>query len=130
MHPLLLATLFLAACNSNTAAATASSAKPTTGIEQNLATADGKSRIRIRVTKEGYLPSEVKVPQGKPVVLEFLRESESECLNAVRVPWQKEPIPLPLGQPVAVPFDAQKTGTVTYSCWMSMVFGKVTVTPS
>jgi plastocyanin domain-containing protein len=129
MRPLLLTTLFLAACNSSSAAAPAASA-PAAGKAEAIATADGKTKVAIRVTKDGFEPKEVKVPQGKPVVLEFTRETESECLNAVRMPWLTETIALPLDKPVAIPFDAGKVGTVTYSCWMNMVFGKLTVTPS
>ncbi len=129
MHQLLLATFFLAACNSNSAAATTPSVSPAIGAGEVVTTADGKTKVVIRVTKEGYVPSEVKVPQGKPVVLEFIRETDSDCLNAVRLPWLKDPVPLPLNQPVSIPFDAAKAGTVRYSCWMSMVFGKLTVTP-
>jgi plastocyanin domain-containing protein len=71
----------------------------------------------------------VKVPQGQPVILEFTRETESECLNAVRMPWLSDTIPLPMNKLVGIPFDASKPGTITYACWMNMIFGKITVTP-
>jgi plastocyanin domain-containing protein len=128
MRPLLFATLMLAACNSTSAAPTHPSATPAIGAGEPTTTADGKTKVAIRVTREGFVPSEVKVLQGKPVVLEFTRETESECLNAVRMPWLTETVPLPMNKPVAIPFDAAKAGTLTYSCWMNMIFGKITVT--
>ncbi len=91
------------------------------------ATPDGGQKVAVRVTKDGFEPVEVKLVQGKPAVMEITRTVESECLNAVRMPWLAEPIPLPLNQPVTIPVDTSKAQTFRYSCWMNMVFGRVTI---
>lgn len=128
MRPTYFAALFLLACNSSAAAPGAATATPAVGAGDATATATNANKVVIRVTKEGFVPAEIKVPKGKPVVLEFTREVESECLNAVRMPWLADTVPLPMNKAVAIPFDAAKAGTLTYSCWMKMVFGKITVT--
>jgi plastocyanin domain-containing protein len=89
----------------------------------------GAQRAAIKVTKEGFEPVEVKLTAGKPAVLEFTRETESECLNAVRMPWLAEPVPLPMHQTVVIPIETVPARTLRYSCWMNMVFGKVTIAP-
>ena len=128
MRHYLAALLLVFGCDSNSAAATAPNANASVAADPPAATPAGTERVAVRVTKEGFVPNEVKVPRGKPVVIEFTRETESECLNAVRVPWLKDTVPLPLGKPTAIAFDTSKAGTVTYACWMNMVFGKITVT--
>src|SRR5438105_3916267 len=106
-------------------------AKPVPSLENSASSAVADvTKFAVKVTKDGFEPSEVKLTVGKPAALEFTRAVESECLNAVRMPWLTEPVALPLGKPIVIPVDTKTAGSFRYSCWMGMVFGKVTVAPN
>jgi plastocyanin domain-containing protein len=93
-------------------------------------TEDGVQHVAIRVTDKGFEPKEVRLKQGSRGVLDFTRETDSECLESVLMPWAKEPVKLPKGQKVAVEIpDMSKAGEFNYSCWMNMVFGHVVIDP-
>jgi plastocyanin domain-containing protein len=86
--------------------------------------------VAIKATKDGFEPAEVHLTQGRPAVLEFTRVADVECVNAVKMPWHDKPVDLPLNQPVTIAIpDTSKAGTFSYSCWMDMVFGRVTIDP-
>ncbi|HHH11423.1 MAG TPA: hypothetical protein ENK23_05045 [Sorangium sp.] len=86
-------------------------------------------RVAVTVTAKGFVPNEVHLKQGQPGVLAFTRIADSECLSAVRMPWMSEATPLPKGKTVEIPVDTDVDGTFTYSCWMTMVFGRVVIDP-
>jgi plastocyanin domain-containing protein len=117
--------LLLVACNSSPTPN--KSGQP--GSAPATAPSGSAQRVAIKVTKEGFDPPEVKLHQGRPAVIEMTRVVESDCLDAVRMPWMAEALPLPLHKTVEIPVDTAKAGTFRYSCWMSMVFGRVTVVP-
>lgn len=87
-------------------------------------------RVAVTVTAGGYQPSVVHLKQGQPAIIAFTRVVDSECLQAVRMPWMSEALPLPKGETVEVPVDTAVDGTFSYSCWMSMVFGRVVIDPA
>lgn len=85
-------------------------------------------RVAIRVTAEGFVPKEVHLQQGRPGFLLFTREVESECLNAVRMPWMAKAAPLPLRETVTIQIpDMSQPGEFSYACWMDMVYGTVVI---
>jgi plastocyanin len=86
--------------------------------------------VQIRATDSGFEPAEVHLEQGKPGVLVFTRTTDRECVNAVRMPWMDEAVDLPKNQPVTFQVDTSKAGTFSYTCWMTMVFGRVVIDPS
>jgi plastocyanin len=90
----------------------------------------GAVQARIRATDAGFEPAEVRLKQGKPGFLVFTRESDRECVNAVRMPWMTEAQDLPKDQPVSIRVDTSQAGTFSYACWMNMVFGRVVIDPS
>jgi hypothetical protein len=113
----------LIACNSSpTAGAHSASAAPSVARGQEQLAA-------IRVTHGGFEPVEVKLEQGQPAVLEFTRIADSDCVNAVRMPWLSQTVALPLNESVRIPVDTSKAGTLRYACWMNMVFGRITIVP-
>jgi len=87
----------------------------------------GEQRVAITASIRGFVPAEVKLTQGKSAVLELTRTDGTECVNAVKMPWMSKPIDLPQDETVRIPVDTSKAGTFTYSCWMNMVFGRVTI---
>ena len=108
-----------------------SSAAPAVSADPSWDPGRGEpQRVEVKVTSEGFVPEEIRLIRGRPGFLDFKREAESECLNAVRMPWMAEATPLPLHRtvPIQIP-DMSREGEFQYSCWMSMVFGKVVIGP-
>jgi plastocyanin domain-containing protein len=103
---------------------------PSSGTTPSGATASAETagqRVAIKADVGKFEPAEVRLKQGVPAILEFTRVADSECVNAVRMPWMSEPVNLPMNQRVEIPVDTSKAGTFTYSCWMNMVHGKVVI---
>ena len=96
---------------------------------QPSASNQAAQRVVIKAVTGAFEPAEVHLKQGVPAILEFTRVVDSDCVNAVRMPWMKEPVDLPMNKKVDIPVDTSKAGTFTYSCWMSMVFGRVVIDP-
>lgn len=89
----------------------------------------GASTQRVAIiAKAGmFEPTEVRLVQGLPAVLEFTRAVDSTCMQAVQMPWMQEPVNLPMNERVEISVDTSMTGVCSYSCWMNMVFGKVVI---
>jgi plastocyanin domain-containing protein len=115
-----LSTLALAGCKS----------EPSGSEPAAASTTAGEQRVAIKAVQGGFEPAEVHLTQGMPATLEFTRVVDSECVNAVLMPWLNEAVDLPEGEPVTIAVDTSKAGTFTYSCWMKMVFGKVVIDPA
>jgi len=124
LGPMLCAALVitLAACVSEPSADNASSASTT-----NVAALDSTQRVAVTAKAGTFEPAEVHLVHGTPAVLEFTRVVDSECMNAVRMPWMEKAVDLPMNEKVEIPVDTSMTGVFTYSCWMNMVFGEVVI---
>lgn len=118
-HPLVLAIVLSCACKSQ------SEPQPTATASARAPVA--AQRVAIKADKGKFEPSEVHLKQGVPAILEFTRVVDSDCVNAVLMPWMKKPVNLPMNEKVEIPVDTSKAGTFTYSCWMNMVFGTVVI---
>ncbi len=92
--------------------ATAPTAAPTAG------------RIAIAVGPEGYQPSSVTVPAGRPVTLVFTRTSDRGCGHTVVFPTLGLRRDLPLNQPVEI-VVTPAAGTLTFTCGMEMLRGTI-----
>ncbi len=84
-------------------------------------------RVAIIAKAGMFEPTEVRLVQGLPAVLEFARAVDSTCMQAVQMPWMQEPVNLPMNERVEISVDTSMTGVFSYSCWMNMVFGKVVI---
>ena len=84
-------------------------------------------RIAIAVTENGFEPTTVTVPAGKPVTLVVTRQTDKTCATDFVMPEHHINQPLPLGKPVEITFTPEKPGELTYACAMDMYKGKVIV---
>jgi plastocyanin domain-containing protein len=84
--------------------------------------------VAITASKDGFKPEVAEFVQNRPAFLEITRVDDTNCANAVRMPWMKEARDLPLGQKVSIQIpDTSQAGEFQYSCWMNMLFGKVVI---
>jgi len=85
--------------------------------------------VQVTASKKGFSPPLVTLQKGKPGVLVFTRTDDTECVNAVQMPFLKTTVPLPKDKPVRIEVPTSEDGTFRYSCWMSMLFGRVVIKP-
>lgn len=83
--------------------------------------------IDVKVTKEGFEPSHIRVAPNAPVTLRITRTVKETCADAVDV--QGDPVRhmLPLGAPVEVRVTPPASGQLAFACPMKMVQGAIVV---
>jgi len=113
------------ACKSQPPAATPT-ATPT--VTPTVIPADGA--IHVSVNAQGYTPSAISAPAGKPVTLIFRRESDVGCGDEVVFPKQGIRKPLPLNQDVYITITPTGPGEISFTCGMGMYKGAIVIAPS
>lgn len=83
--------------------------------------------VQVSVTDAGFVPAEVKVRNGIPVVMLVTRTTDQTCAKEIVIPDQHIRKALPLNRPVAISFTPEKRGDFKYACGMEMVSGTLRV---
>ena len=83
------------------------------------------NRVEIRVTANGFEPSEVEVTHGRPVTMAVTRTTDMTCVTEVAMPSHGIHMDLPLNQPMEATFPCDSAGVMTYACGMGMVRGSI-----
>lgn len=81
----------------------------------------------VTLTQKGYQPGLVRLKQGIPARITFVRRFEATCATEVIIPEYGIRRELPMNQPVTVEFNPTKTGEIGFTCSMKMVSGKFKV---
>jgi plastocyanin domain-containing protein len=89
--------------------------------------ATGVQKVEV-VVRGGYTPDRIKVRQGHPVRMTFLRMESNPCTEQVILGDFGISRTLPEGERVPVEFTPDKAGEFTFHCGMNMVRGKLVVT--
>jgi plastocyanin domain-containing protein len=79
--------------------------------------------VNLEVTKEGFVPAQVKVKAGQPVKLVVTRKAEITCATEIVMKDFGVNQQLPLNKPVTVTVTPKKPGTYRYACAMDMIAG-------
>ncbi|MEI6915382.1 MAG: cupredoxin domain-containing protein [Armatimonadota bacterium] len=82
---------------------------------------------KIKMTASGFSPSTISLKKGIPAVITFTRVTDKGCGTQVVIPDYSIKKDLPVNKPVIVKFTPAKTGTVTMTCGMGMLRGKIVV---
>jgi plastocyanin domain-containing protein len=88
----------------------------------------GVQEIGVMV-KGGYSPDRIEVREGVPVRLNFYRDETSSCSEQVVFGDFGISRHLPPFQTTAIEFTPDKAGEFTFTCGMSMMRGKLVVSP-
>jgi plastocyanin domain-containing protein len=88
---------------------------------------DGRGRIAITITADGFVPRETHVHVGEPVTLVVTRLVEDTCAKDLVLEQFGVVAPLPLGQPVVVRFTPLDPGRFRFSCVIDTVPGEIVV---
>ncbi len=95
------------------------------GKSEKTAEAKAPQVIEISVTKEGFLPKEVKVKVGQPVKLLVTRKIDKTCAKQIVIKDYNINEPLPLDKTVTVAFTPSKAGPTRFACSMDMIAGVI-----
>lgn len=87
----------------------------------------GEQVVTIEVTKDGFVPAEVKVKAGHPVKLVVTRKVDRTCATEIVIKDFNINKPLPLNQAVEVLFTPSKPGKFRFACGMDMIAGTIIV---
>src|SRR5512133_1755175 len=79
--------------------------------------------VTLEVTKEGFVPAQVKVKAGQPVKLVVTRKTEVTCATEIVMKDFGVNQKLPLNKAVTVTVTPKKPGTYRYACAMDMIAG-------
>ncbi len=91
------------------------------------AQANQEQVITIEVTKDGFVPAEIKVKAGHPVKLVVTRKVDRTCATEIVIKDFNINKPLPLNKAVEVTFTPSKPGKIRYACGMDMIAGTIIV---
>lgn len=83
--------------------------------------------VELTVTKDGFVPAEIKVRKGEPVKLVITRKVQRTCATEVVLDGTGIKKELPLDQAVEIEFTPEKAGKIRYACAMNMVGGVLLV---
>jgi len=89
--------------------------------------ADAPRTVEVAVTKEGFVPAQVKVRKGEALKLVITRKVKRTCATEVVLAGTGIKKDLPLDQAVEIEFTPERSGEIRYACAMGMVGGVLLV---
>ncbi|MBI4065235.1 cupredoxin domain-containing protein [Candidatus Gottesmanbacteria bacterium] len=75
----------------------------------------------------GYKPNALKIKQGKPVTITFIRKDPNPCLDEIIFPDYKIKEYLPVNKPVTITLPPPHSGKSGFHCGMNMFHGQIIV---
>jgi len=89
--------------------------------------APASGRVPVTVDGEGYRPATIRAAAGRQLTLVFTRTTDECCGQQLVFPTASVRRDLPLNQPVEVPVTVPASGSLAFTCGMSMYQGAVVV---
>lgn len=83
--------------------------------------------VKVAVTDAGFVPAEVVVRKGQPLVMLVTRKTAATCATEIVIPDANVREDLPLNREVRIAFTPERKGALRYSCAMDMIAGSVKV---
>lgn len=87
----------------------------------------GPQTVKVAVTDAGFVPAEVNVRSGEPVILLVTRTTDETCAKEIVIADENIRRVLPLNQEVRIAFTPEKQGELRYACGMDMISGTMRV---
>lgn len=89
--------------------------------------APGSQTVAIDVTDRGFVPAQVSVHAGSPVMLVVTRRTDATCAKVIVLADEGIRRDLPLNESVRIEFTPKAAGEIPYVCGMGMVSGTLKV---
>ncbi len=83
--------------------------------------------IAVQVNNQGFQPSRIPVPAGRPIRLAFTRTDAENCASRIVFPSLKLEKDLPVGKAVVVTLPVTSESEIRFGCGMGMYRGAVVV---
>ena len=93
--------------------------------KEQAAAVKSDGRIAMEVTGDGFVPANVTLKAGQPVIFVITRKTDETCATDLLIEGTDIKTPLPLNKPVEVAWTPTKTGKVKFGCAMDMMVGGV-----
>lgn len=127
---LLLLTLGLISCKKDEPVAAAKPVEvakpaPPPSAEPAAPAAAGPRTIAMEVTDEGFVPANVKLKTGEPILLVVTRKTDETCAKALQIEGTDIKQDLPLNKAVEIAWTPKTSGKVKFGCTMDMMIGGV-----
>lgn len=84
---------------------------------------EATKNIDLKVTANGFEPSEIKVKPNTHVILKVTRATDQTCATQIKINDKKTD--LPLNKQVSVDAGILKKGEIKFACGMDMISGHV-----
>lgn len=92
---------------------------------QNAQAKEVVKNIDLKVTENGFEPSEIKVTPGTHVILNVTRKTDVTCATQIKIKEKNIKEELPLNKTVKVDLGVLKKGDVRFACGMDMISGHI-----
>ncbi|MBI3342915.1 cupredoxin domain-containing protein [Candidatus Gottesmanbacteria bacterium] len=79
------------------------------------------------IVEGGYKPNNIKINNGQPTTLTFLRKDSNPCLEEIVFPDFKIKKFLPVGESIPITITPTKTGIFGFHCGMNMFHGRLEI---
>ena len=81
--------------------------------------------INLEVTEDGFVPANITMRQGEPVVFRVVRKTDETCATDLLIEGTDIKQALPLDKAVEVAWTPTKAGKIKFGCAMDMMIGGV-----
>ncbi|MCK6598402.1 MAG: cupredoxin domain-containing protein [Bdellovibrionaceae bacterium] len=92
---------------------------------QSVHAKESVKNIDLKVTENGFEPSEIKVTPGTHIVLNVTRKTDVTCATQIKIKEKNIMQELPLNKTVKVDLGVLKKGDVRFACGMDMISGHI-----
>lgn len=92
---------------------------------QNAQAKEVVKNIDLKVTENGFEPSEIKVTPGTHVILNVTRKTDVTCATQIKIKEKNIKEELPLNKTVKVDLGVLKKGDIRFACGMDMISGHI-----
>ena len=91
----------------------------------NAMAKEAVQNIVLKVTENGFEPSEIKVKPGTHVILKVTRKTDTTCATQIQIKEKKIKADLPLNKEISVDVGTLKKGDIRFACGMDMISGHI-----
>ena len=92
---------------------------------QNIQAKEVIKNLDVKVTENGFEPSEIKVTPGTHVILNVTRKTDVTCATQIKIKDKNIKEELPLNKTVKVDLGVLKKGDIRFACGMDMISGHI-----
>lgn len=94
---------------------------------QNTYAKETVKNVDLKVTENGFEPSEIKVAPGTHVILNVTRKTDITCATQIKITEKNLKEELPLNKTIKIDLGTLKKGGIRFACGMDMISGHIVI---